>query len=460
MKKQIFSIILLLSVFAVQATVKTKSIYRSTNDRIKNTFFDIRDYGAKGDGKTLNTKAFQNAIDACNKAGGGTVLVTGGKFLTGTIFFRSNVCLQINAGAVLLGSANIKDYPNNTDRHMYRGEAEMDRCLIVASDVKNISITGTGKIDGQGKLFPNAGDPQENRPKILRFLNSTNIRLRDITIESPASWTTEWRYCNDIVVDGITIFSQANWNGDGLDFDGCTDVRVSNSSFDTSDDSICLQTSMIDKPSKNVVITNCVFSSKWAGIRIGLLSRGNFENIVVTNCIFNNHSDSGLKIQMCEGGEMKNMIFSNLVMKNVPRPVFMTFTKQNAWVDANNEDRPMKTMTNIQFNNIIVETDARGKDCAFVFTGLPGHPIENITLNNIQAVFPGGGTIADSKNILKEFTSAQLDGRWPEYFEFKNTVPAFGLYMRHVKGVRLINTEFTTIAKDERPAVVLIDVVK
>ncbi|MGV8880222.1 MAG: hypothetical protein ACOH2A_14465 [Sphingobacteriaceae bacterium] len=89
-----------------------------------------------------------------------------------------------------------------------------------------------------------------------------------------------------------------------------------------------------------------------------------------------------------------------------------------------------------------------------------GSPIENITLNNIQAIFPGGGTLPDSKNILKEFTSEQLDGRSPEYFEFKNTVPAFGLYMRHVKDVRLIDTEFTTIGKDERPAIVLIDVVK
>jgi polygalacturonase len=460
MGKLIFSVLLLLNVLHTNATLKYKPAALFTTHINTTVFFDIRDYGAKGDSNTINTIAFQTAIDACNKSGGGTVLVSGGKFITGTIYLKSNVCLQIDAGAVMLGSSNINDYASNTDRTMYRGEPYMDRCLIFASNANNISIVGSGKIDGQGKLFPNAGDPQENRPKLLRVLNCTKIRMRDITLESPASWTTEWRYCDDIVVDGITIFSQANGNGDGLDFDGCSDVRVSNSSFNTSDDAICLQTSLTDKPCRNIVITNCVFSSKWAGIRIGLLSRGDFNNVVVTNCIFNNNSDSGLKIQMCEGGEMKNMIFSNLVMKNVPRPVFMTFTKQNAWVDANKEDRPMKRMSNFQFNNIIVESTKGGKNCAFIFTGMPGHPLENITLSNIQAVFPGGGTLADSKNILKEFTSEQLDGRWPEYFEFKNTVPAFGLYMRHVKGVRLIDTEFTTIGKDERPAVVLIDVVK
>lgn len=460
MRRQILSVMLLCSILVVNAEAKIKSSYQLANNRKINASFDIRDFGAKGDAVTLNTKAFQAALDACNKSGGGTVLVTGGKFLTGTIYLRSNVCLQIDAGAALLGSSNIQDYATNTDRNMYRGEPMMDRCLIFASDVKNISIVGIGKIDGQGKLFPNVGDPQKNRPKLIRLLNCANIRVRDVTLESPASWTTEWRYCSDIVVDGITIFSQANRNGDGLDFDGCTDVRVSNSSFNTSDDSICLQTSLIEKPCTNVVITNCVFSSKWAGIRIGLLSRGDFENVVVNNCIFYNHRDSGLKIQMCEGGEMKNMIFSNLVMKNVPRPVFMTFTKQNAWVDANNEDRPMKRMNNFQFNNIIVETALGGKNCSFIFTGLPGHPIENITLNNIRAVFPGGGTPEDAKNALAEFTKENLYGHWPEYKKLKKTVPSFGLYMRHIKGVRINDVEFTTIEKDDRPPIVLMDVIK
>jgi polygalacturonase len=295
MGKLIFSVLLLLNVLHTNATLKYKPAALFTTHINTTVFFDIRDYGAKGDSNTINTIAFQTAIDACNKSGGGTVLVSGGKFITGTIYLKSNVCLQIDAGAVMLGSSNINDYASNTDRTMYRGEPYMDRCLIFASNANNISIVGSGKIDGQGKLFPNAGDPQENRPKLLRVLNCTKIRMRDITLESPASWTTEWRYCADIVVDGITIFSQANGNGDGLDFDGCSDVRVSNSSFNTSDDAICLQTSLTDKPCRNIVITNCVFSSKWAGIRIGLLSRGDFNNVVVTNCIFNNNSDFRFK---------------------------------------------------------------------------------------------------------------------------------------------------------------------
>ena len=153
-------------------------------------------------------------------------------------------------------------------------------------------------------------------------------------------------------------------------------------------------------------------------------------------------------------------ILKQLMRQKLPRPVFMTFTKQNAWVDANKEDRPMKRMSNFQFNNIIVECTKGGKNCGFIFIGMPGYPLENRTLNNIHAVFPGGGTVEDAKNILAEFTNENLNGDWPEYGKFKKTVLAFGLYMRHVRGLRIIGTEFTTRKKDARPPVVLIDVVK
>ncbi len=420
--------------------------------------YDVRLFGAAGDGKTLNTKTIQSAIDQCNAAGGGTVLIAGGSYVTGTIYFKSNVCLHIAAGAVLLGSTNIDDYTTNTDRTMYRGEPYMDRCLLFAKDVQHISIEGKGIIDGQGKSFPMPGDPQRNRPKMFRFLRCSNLRVRDITLRAPASWTTEWRYCSDIVVDGITIFSRANSNGDGLDFDGCKNVRVSNSTFDTSDDSICLQTSLPENPCQDVTITNCHFSSRWAGIRIGLLSRGDFENVAVSNCTFRDHNDSGLKIQMMEGAEMRNMVFSNLVMKNVPRPVFMTFNSQKAWVDTMATLLPMKRMYNIQFNNIVVETNTAGKNAAFIVTGMPGHPIEGISFSGIRAIFPGGGTAADAKNVLEEFTVENLKGRWPEYGGLRGTVPSYGLYLRHVKGVTLQNIDVSTTTADARPAMVLVDV--
>jgi hypothetical protein len=422
------------------------------------TTYDIRTAGAVGDGTTLDTKAIQSTIDQCSAAGGGIVLVTGGKYLTGTLYLKNDVCLHVDSGAAILGSPHIADYTTDTDRTMYKGEPYMNRCLFFAKDAHNISIEGSGTIDGQGKSFPERGDRQKNRPKLIRLLDCSHIRVRDINLRSPASWTNEWRYCSDIAVDGISIISRANSNGDGIDFDGCTNIRVSNSSFDTSDDSICLQTSMVDKPCRDVSVSNCKFTSRWAGVRIGLLSRADFENVTVSDCTFTNHNDSGLKIQMNEGGEMKNMLFKNLVMKNVPRPVFLTFCQKNAWVDSSAELAPMKRVSDIEFDNITVDDAPGGMNAAFMVTGMPGHPVENITFNNIHATFAGGGTADDAKDVLAELTPEDLATRWPEYSMLHGTVPAFGIYARHVKGITLQHVSLSTTKPDARPAVVFVDV--
>jgi polygalacturonase len=418
--------------------------------------YDIRDFGAIGDGTTVNTKAFQSAIDKCTETGG-VVLVASGRYVTGTIFLKSNVCLRVEAGGVLLGSPRIADYSTNTDRTMY-SEPYMNRCLIFARDAQNISFEGNGIIDGQGKSLPEKGDADKNRPKMFRFIDCSHIRFRDLTFKSPASWTTEFRSCTDIAVDGITIASRNISNGDGLDFDGCTKVRVSNSTFECGDDCICLQTSDKAHPCADITITNCNFSGRWAGIRIGLLSRANFDNVVVSNCTFRDHNDSGLKIQMMEGAIMSNMLFTNLVMINVPRPVFLTFNKQNASFDAHGEPPPMNRVHDIVFSNISVQDTAGGKNCGFIVTGMPDHPVENITFSNIHAMFPGSGTAEDAKNVLEEFTVENLKGRWPEVGGLRKTVPSFGMYLRHVKGVTLRDVYIETVKPDVRPAVVYVDV--
>jgi len=421
--------------------------------------YDIRRFGAVGDGHTLNTGAIQSAIDACSADGGGTVSVAQGRYVTGTIYLKSYVHLRVGAGATLLGSTDIADYATDTHKQMYRGEPHMDRCLIFAQDAEGIGIGGAGTIDGQGdrKNFPNDGDPQGNRPMMIRFLNCSNIRVRDVTLVRPASWTSAWLYCSDIVVDGVRIHSRVNGNGDGLDFDGCTDVRVSNGSFDTSDDSICLQTSRPDRPCRDIVITNCTFCSKWAGIRIGLLSRANFENVAVSNCVFRDIDDSGLKIQMCEGAEMKRMVFSDLVMENVPRPVFITLGRQRACVEAPRETPPVGALHDMVFSSILVDSTACGKDSAFIFTGLPGHPIENITLSNIAMTVAGGGTGEDAAAKLAELDRGSIGNHWPEYACLGATVPAHGFYVRHVRGLLMDQVSVRTLVPDQRPRVVLLD---
>lgn len=419
--------------------------------------YHVEDYGAVADGSTRDTPAVQAAIDACTAAGGGRVVIPGGKTVViGTIYLKNHVTLYLENGSILKGSPDIADYATDTHKNMYKNEPHMDRCLIFAKNAYSFAIEGHGTIDGNGHTrFFNG---KTGRPMMMRFINCRNIHLKDVNLINPAAWTSAWLYCDDIVVEGIRIHSRSNHNGDGLDFDGCTDVRVSNSSFDTSDDSICLQASRPDKPCKNVVVTNCTFTSKWAGLRIGLLSRGNFESVTVSNCTFRDIQDSGLKIQMNEGGEMKNMVFSNLVMKNVPRPVFMTFAQQRACVDAPKEMYPMKAMHSFIFDKIIADNRELDKNSAFFITGMPEHPIENISISNVLFTVSGGGTKEEAdQQDLPEYTLDVLDGWWPE-FRLVGTLPAYGLYLRHVDGVKIDNFEVITEDTDQRPPVVLEDV--
>lgn len=422
--------------------------------------FDIRDFGAIGDSSTINTASVQAAIDRCSQDGG-QVLVAGGSYNIGTIYLKSNVELHIAPGAVLLGSTNIADYATDTHKNMYKEEPHMDKCLIFAKDARNFSITGSGAINARGSKEYFSDKENSDRPMMMRFLNCRNIRMRDITLMNPAGWTSAWLYCSDIVVDGITIHSMVNANGDGLDFDGCINVRVSNSSFTTSDDSICLQTSRKDKPCKNVVITNCIMSSLWGGIRIGLLSQGDIDDVTVTGCIFKDIRDAGIKIELCEGGIIQNMIFSNLVMQNVPRPVFMAFCQQRVCVDAPDEIATMNSMRRISFTNITVDSHECINTGVFL-AGLPGHCIEDILFDNITLHVGGGGTIEDAETNLPEFDLETLNGWWPgvlnQYEDRGLRLPSYGVFARHVKNLIFRNYSFSSLRDDLRPVIYCEDV--
>lgn len=416
--------------------------------------FDIRTYGASPNGETINTAFIQKAIDACTASGGGTVLVAGGSFVTGTIYLKDNVALHIAEGAVLMGSTDISDYATDTYKNIYANESHMDRCLIFARNAQHISIEGKGTINGQGQMehFPTDGS---QRPMLIRFLECSHLRMRDVNLINPAAWTSAWLYCEDIAIDGVRIDSRVNWNGDGLDFDGCRDVRVRGCSFNTSDDSICLQASRADRPCRDIVVSDCIFVSKWAGMRIGMSSLGDFENVAVSNCIFRDISDAGLKIQMCEGGTMKNMVFSNLVMQRVPRPVFMTFNRFRLGVDTPEEIPPMQAMGNMQFNNISVDNSAlTDVPCGFVISGVPGHYIEGLAFHNITFRVPGGGTAEDA--AIQELPSF-VDVR-PEFYVLGEKLPFSAFYARHVRHLQLSEITIMIACPDVRPAIFCDDV--
>jgi hypothetical protein len=417
--------------------------------------FNVSDYGAIGDGKTVNTKTIQKAIDDCNNAGGGKVLFSNGNYVTGTLFLKSNVILYIEVGATLSGSTKFSDYASNVFHNMPQDKNKKEGCLIYAENAKNIGIEGKGKVDGRGygSNFPNPEDPIRDRPMLIRFLKCENVSLQDIVLLNPASWTVAMIFCKRVNVQGVTTSSRVNANGDGLDFDGCEHVTISNCVLDTSDDSICLYSRSKDHPCRYITISNCIMTSNRAGIRINN-DLGDYSDITVDNCVFYNINDAAIKIQKSEGGRVENIIFSNLIMKEVICAVFMSLNNDPS-VTA--EPAPMQTIKNITFNNIRVESKTIQKDnlkSMILITGLPGSYIENVTFSNFSIIAMGGGTVSDGKiRTLPDLRQIRSGSKKEQ------VLPAYGIYARHVKGLYLDNMVMSTGTPDSRPAVICDDVI-
>ena len=200
--------------------------------------YDVRDYSAKPDGKTLCTKSIQKAIDACSQSGGGTVYLSPGTFLSGTIYFKSGVTLRLTAGSTLLGSKNLEDYPPTVQAFRSYTDNYTDKSLIYGENVERIAITGAGTIDGQGASFKG---PYKVRPYLIRFIGCQNVTVKDITLRNSPMWVQHYLACDDVRVTGITVRSLVNHNNDGINIDSCRRVVISDCNIESGDDAIVLK---------------------------------------------------------------------------------------------------------------------------------------------------------------------------------------------------------------------------
>jgi hypothetical protein len=438
--------------------------------------FSVRDFGAQGDGLALDTHAIQATIDACSLAGGGTVFVPAGDYLTGTIILKDNIDLHLAAQARLLGSTNLADYPGRSgpqqDNAELYGEL-LDHCLIIARGVNNVQISGSGIIDGQGKAFPYgsegfnfedesaAADTQPHiRPNLLHLSEITNLRLSGITLQHSASWCCHIDRCKEVRLDGVHLFNRANQNNDGFDLTSCEDVMIANCHIDCGDDAFALKEGGI-----RITITNCIISTRWAAFRIGPEAHGVFRDITVSNCVVHDTYGSGIKIQEVEGGVMENILFDNIVMDNVTGPISMRLGGYLGWKNERKESLPIGILRNIRFSNIrarvadnayplpheVPAFPGEVKSCINI-SGVEGYAIENVTLSGIHITFPGGGTADDAARAVLE-----LRDHYPEYHMF-GVLPAYALYLRHARGITLENVTFDTAQADLRPAIVCEDV--
>lgn len=431
--------------------------------------WNIAEQGAIGDGKTVNTKSIQKAIDACHEAGSGTVLITKGVYVCGTIFLKSNVTLEIAADAVLMASPDIADYHQEVHHNRYRNETALDRCFIYAEEQQNIRITGAGRIDGNSEAFPNEGSIY--RPMMLRMLRCKEIRIDRIKLHNAAAWTTAFLDSSYIWVSGVHILNDKRYNGDGLDFDGCAHVFVDGCSITGTDDNLCLQASNKDYPVKDIHITNCEFSSICAAIRIGLKSIGDISNVVISNCTMDRVWREGIKIECTEGGNISDIVVSNVTMRDVTRPIFVILNNRFRTDDFGSSVEldympEIGTMGNIMLTNITATDSAEMRKIHYRFTddimGEPKfngiridaeekHPIRGITMQNIRYRSIGGVKLDD---IPEEYPKVLDQLTHPGEETSENYYPTWSraafMDIRNVKGLYLGNVQFSSVEMDER----------
>lgn len=439
--------------------------------------YDVKDFGAVGDGKTLDHIAINRAIDSCVAHGGGRVVLSGGgTYLCGSIRMKSNVELHISAGTTILAApAEMKAYdeaePWEGPAYQDGGHTYFHNSLIWAVGQHNVSITGRGTIDGEGltkRDTEKAGNLQGGNigtgDKAIALKECRNVLIRDITIYRGGHFAIIMTGCDLGTVDNVTI----DTNRDGFDIDCCKYLTVSNCKINTpSDDALVLKSSYaLKRPvlCEHIAVTNCVITGYKMGtlldgtyipekvnwvcgrFKLGTESNGGYRNIALSNCTF--MYSSGLAFEEVDQGVMENIVVNNITMSHVHHyPIYITTGCRNR---GPKERTTVSSGADIQISNVIA--DDVDSLAGIIITGMPGHPLRNIALSNIRIKYRGGGTADLAKREYREQSTHYPEPR------FSGPTPAYGLYARHVDGLDINHVTFSTEKPDYRPAVILEDV--
>lgn len=441
------------------------------------TVWDVYDYGAKGDARTLDTQAIQSAIEACHLSGGGKVYLHNGSFLSGTIYLKSNVTLYIENGATLVGSIYQKDYPVMPSKYpSYHGEFITNRMLIYAENAENILIEGNGKIDGNGADFIGINELEalKERPRIIHFRKCKNIKIKDITLRNSASWVQNYSMCEGLLIDGINVDSRENndltkarfadapgRNTDGLDIVDCCNVRIANCFINSGDDGICLKSLSQKEGCRNIVISNCVITTNASGIKIGTESVGAFQDITITNCTIYDIRLGGIDVMCVDGAQIERVLISGITLRNINGTAIFVRLGNRGRMHRSDEKPRQGYIKDVLFENIYGSNIDR-YGCSI--TGIPGVPVENIVLKNINLTFKGGDSPfyfqGEEGNLVQEHsveTVPDVPQKHPRGDMF-GKLPAYGFYVRHIKEIEFDGIRLNTLNDEKRPALVADDV--
>ncbi len=448
------------------------------------TFFNVRDFGAVGDGTNLDSPAINQAIAAAATAGGGTVLVPAGTYLSGSIHLQSNIHLLIDAGATVLGAPqNLNAYDETEPfpgiAYQDGGHCYFHNSLIWGENLTNVFITGNGRINGGGlerdpkildamcgyqhfpvpntKTYP----PVRIGNKAIALKLCKNVLIRDVTIFHGGHFAILVTGCDNLTVDNVTM----DTDRDGIDIDCCRNTMVSNCRINSpNDDGLCPKSTYAlgeIRLTENLTIVNCQVSGFKEGtlldgtmipkpgangrIKFGTESSGGFRNCTVANCTF--RSCRGLALEEVDGGIMENITINNLTMMDVPDyAIYLTTGKRNRTPNLTTNSRAR----NILISNVVA--DGVGKMSGIQIMGLPEQLLEGIRLENIRLISHGGGTEKDAAITPKE-----LGTGYPEPGTI-GTLPAYGIFARHVRDLELVNITVSFTTNEVRPAAMFADI--
>jgi polygalacturonase len=432
--------------------------------------YNVKTFGAPGDGKLLATAGINKAINAANAAGGGTVYFPPGTYLSGSIHLKSNVTLYLEQGAVLQASENPEVYdPTEDSQKQWAqfqdfGHTYFHNSLIWGEQLHDIAILGPGLIYGKG-LTRQADQRVGNKAIALKLCR--NVIIRDISILMAGHFAILATGVDNLTIDNIKI----DTNRDGIDVDSCRHVRISNVSVNSPwDDAIVIKGSHalgFARATEDMTITNCEVSGfengtfldgtyKRSGppperngptgrIKIGTESEGSFKNITISNCVFD--YARGLALETVDGAELEDVSISNITMRDIANaPIYVRLGRRMRAPQGT----PVGSMRRVNISDIVVyRADPR---YASMILGIPGHNIEDLRLSNIRIYYTGGGTREQAA-----IQPPEEETEYPEPYRH-GIMPAYGFFIRHVKGIEMTNVEVSFLKEDLRPAFVLEDV--
>ncbi|MEO5716385.1 MAG: glycosyl hydrolase family 28 protein [Luteolibacter sp.] len=408
--------------------------------------------GVIGDGTTLNTAAIQKTIDDCSASGGGTVSFPAGRYLTGTIQIKSNVTLRVEKDATLLGSTHVADY-RNLDPFIDGSGNPLGHALIVALDAENVGIEGSGTVDGQSPSLKKSQKSYDMRPFLLRWVCCSNVTVKGIHLTNPGAWTLNFYQTKGAVIEGITIRSRdlGMHNNDGINIDSSENLRIRDCDVVSGDDALVIKATSAGKPSRDIVASDCKLSTRTNAIKLGTESIGGFENISVSNCRITNTRMAGIALYAVDGSDLRNVAISGITMDSVAVPISIRLGSRLTTFREGDKPKPAPgKLRDVVIKNVTAKNIGM---IGMLINGVPGHPVEALTFENIELELPGGGTAKAAQAKLGE-----KEKNYPEFNMFGKTMPAYAIYARHVRGVKFDNVRTTLLKPDARPATVLIDV--